>query len=188
MDLTGVVGLAGLIAVIVGVSILSIASMTLSSGIASTANGTIVRKILLGTGPDGTEELRDINWFISDNSNARELRKKLSRYPYYLLTFYFLVSAPLLGFFAALGLGQAEIAQSADGSLVIALASDASNWAKLLFNATLIEFFLASAALYCAYVVFVLIYFKCRLYYLYGSLESIMVEDRARVLGGRPEE
>lgn len=185
MDLTGVVGLAGLIAVLVGVSILSIASMTLTSNIAGTANATKDRSISIGEDAEGNEVFRDVKWYSATSPDAHPLRKSLSIYPVYVFWFYGVVSLPILGMLMALAFGHANIAESSTGALKVVLSESPAKWAEIMFDFNLIDFVLPTATFYCVFVVFSQVRFKRRLYRMYEALESVMSEDRARVLGGR---
>ncbi len=184
MDLTGVVGLAGLIAVLVGVSILSIASMTLTSNIAGTANATRDRNVSIGENADGVEVFRDVKWYSATNADAHSLRKSLVLYPAFVFWFYGVVSLPILGMLTALAFGEATIVESQTGALNVVLADSPAAWATVLFDHNLVDFVLPTATFYCVFVVFSQVRFKKRLYRMYEALESVMSEDRARVLGG----
>ena len=183
MELTGVVGLAGLIAVVVGVSILSIASMTLASGIAATANMTTTRKVKIGSDPDGKEHFREIKWFTTDAASGHWLRKRLARYPLYVMIFYATIAVPVVGIFAALAFGYMVILNTGGSDFQLQLSESAPYWVTSLYQANIFEFVLAMTTAYCLFVVLCQAVFKFHLYRLYNSLEVVMVEDKLRELG-----
>ena len=152
MDITGIVTLAGAIALVATISILTIGSFTLITAISTRAFEKSVIVDVIGKNADGTADTRQRNSYTFKGRNSELLRNRILGFPARVLIGYALTGISLSVIPMLVFNYDAQII-TIDGRISLKFISDLPGWANFIQSTNFTGFVLAWLTGYCVALV-----------------------------------